>query len=129
MHKLIVKAKPKDPSIFFPTNNFSKKVRKITDSKYFDPVIMVAIVLNILAMALPYDTMSTSYEATVENINLFFTCVFIIEMVLKMIAFGFRGYWINDWNKFDFFVVMSSIIDIIMNQLGNQLGSFLRVGP
>jgi len=37
-------------------------------------------------------------------------------MILKMIAFG-TSYFDNGWNKFDFFVVMAAIFDIILNNL------------
>ena len=80
-------------------------------------------------MALPYESASQSYLDTLEDINLVFTFIFIAEMLFKLVSFGFKGYWVNNWNKFDFCVVISSIVDLIMNQLGNQLGSFLRVGP
>mmetsp|Transcript_23808 Transcript_23808/g.20743 ORF Transcript_23808/g.20743 Transcript_23808/m.20743 type:complete len:202 (+) Transcript_23808:1231-1836(+) len=50
-------------------------------------------------------------------------------MIFKWIALGFRGYFMSNWNKFDCFVVFSSIVDLLMEQLGSQLGNLLRVGP
>ena len=45
-----------------------------------------------------------------------FTIIFIIEAVLKLIAYG-KSYFENSWNKFDFFVVSSSILDIVMQAM------------
>lgn len=51
MHKLILKAKP-EKSDLIPTNIISRSVKKFIDYKYFDPVIMVCIVLNIILMGM-----------------------------------------------------------------------------
>ena len=50
-----------------------------------------------------------------ENINYFFTALFILEAIFKLVAFGPKGYWISNWNKFDLFVVIASMVDIIMD--------------
>jgi len=42
--------------------------------------------------------------------------VFILEMILKMIGFGL-GYFKNNWNKFDFFVVIAAIFDIVLDNI------------
>lgn len=53
-----------------------------------------------------------------EDINLVFTIIFILEAVLKIIAFNLDGFWNSGWNRFDLFVVISSIVDIILNLAG-----------
>lgn len=62
--------------------------------------------------------------------NIIFTIIFIIEAVLKLIAYG-RTYFDNSWNNFDFFVVISSILDMILKLLENIGGesNFLAVAP
>ena len=96
---------------------------------YFDLCIMAVIIGNIIFMALPYEGASNSYSNAINDINFFFTAVFIFECLAKSIGLGFRRYLLNPWNKFDFFVVASSIVDIIMNIIGNGSFSFLRIGP
>ena len=95
----------------------------------FDICIIIVIVGNIIVMALPYEGSPASYDLAINNINFFFTAVFIFEFLAKVIGLGFKRYWLNPWNKFDFFVVSSSIVDIIMNILGNGNFYFLRIGP
>jgi hypothetical protein len=90
---------------------------------------MMCIILNIVTMAMTYDTSSLYYETILSNVNLFFTSVFISECILKITAYGIRGYFFKGWNQFDFFVVMTSIIDLIMDFTGNSFISFLKVGP
>lgn len=75
---------------------------------------MICIILNIICMALSYETSPPEYPSILEGINYFFTSIFIIESILKITSVGIKGYWISSWNKFDFFVVIASIIDIII---------------
>lgn len=58
-----------------------------------------------------------------------FTIVFIAECVLKLFGYGFSGYFYSGWNRFDFFVVCTSIIDIVLDVMGSNTISFLKFGP
>ena len=49
-----------------------------------------------------------------QNANYFFSGIFTIEATIKIFALGFKSYFHNSWNKFDFFVVIFSLIDIGM---------------
>ena len=51
-----------------------------------------------------------------EASNYVFTIVFIIEAILKLIAYG-TTYFKTGWNRFDFFVVSASIFDFILDKL------------
>lgn len=44
-------------------------------------------------MAMNYDTASTIYIGALEKINLIFSVIFILEAILKLIAFGISGYF------------------------------------
>ena len=63
--------------------------------------------------------MSLEYSNTLDKIGYFFTSVFIAEAVLKLIGFGYSYFSLN-WNIFDFFVVLASIFDIILNNVKSQ---------
>jgi hypothetical protein len=47
-------------------------------------------------------------------VNYFFTGVFVLECIFKLISFGL-SYFKTSWNVFDFCVVNASILDIVMN--------------
>ena len=53
----------------------------------------------------------------------FFTIIFICEMLIKWLAFGFAGYFTNVWCWLDFVIVMVIIIKII--SLSNNTFFFL----
>ena len=52
-------------------------------------------------------------EQILEAINYFFTFVFTMEAFLKLSAFGCR-YFKDNWNRFDFLIVVTSVIFIII---------------
>lgn len=51
--------------------------------------------------------------------NLVFVIIFSLEMILKITAHGFRYYWHVNWNKFDFFIVLLSLISLDERLLEN----------
>ena len=55
--------------------------------------------------------------------------MFMMECVLKLTGYGFKGYFYSGWNKFDFFVVLTSIVDIVLELMGSNTISFLKIGP
>jgi Ion transport protein len=126
MIKMILKTKPE--IIKRPKNKFSVYLYEKTKGETkFDIFIMICIVLNMILMALSFEGQAEEYTKILEGINYFFTGVFAIESIMKLIGSGV-SYFYNSWNKFDFFVVCSSFVDIVMSELGSSL-KFLRVGP
>ena len=59
--------------------------------------------------------------------NLIFTCVFVIEAALKIMAFGAFAYFRDRWNAFDFFVVVISVASVVLDFSGTQNLSFMPV--
>lgn len=76
-----------------------------------------------------FEGASADYIEVLDKINLVFTGVFFVEAVLKLIAFG-KTYFYIGWNKFDFFIVVSSIGEILLSVVssGNS-ASFLKFAP
>jgi hypothetical protein len=51
----------------------------------------------------------------------------VVEAVLKVVGLTWRVYWKNGWNKFDLFVVIASLFDLIVSFLESQFLKVLRV--
>lgn len=64
----------------------------------------------------------------IDITNYIFAFIFLVEAILKSIAFGFT-YFNNNWNRFDFFVVMASILDVILAVFNFPTTGILAVGP
>jgi hypothetical protein len=90
---------------------------------WFDFGILIAILFNTLSLMIRYPTITDQTKNILENVNYFFTTVFILEALIKLLAFG-RPYFRDNWNKFDFFIVIQSIVFIaISNIWGIHLGT------
>lgn len=126
--KMIVKAKPDLETTNIPKNKFLRILHTIVTSTAFDIFIMTCIVLNMIVMGMTYEGEPETYTNALLYINYIFTAVFIIEAIMKLIAFG-TTYFKSSWNVFDFIIVLGSIVDILLSNMdANQL-TFLRVGP
>jgi hypothetical protein len=68
-------------------------------------------------MIINEDDQSADKQTILNNMNFGFSIIFIMEMLLKLIAFN-KAYFLSGWNIFDFFVVMASILDIILGYTG-----------
>ena len=98
----------------------------IANSKFLDNFIMVIIFLNLIIMAINFDGTDPTYQKFLDIANLIFTSIFIVECVLKIIALGPCGYFYFGWNRFDFFVVVASIADLIIANIDGINASFLK---
>lgn len=127
VQELIQNAKPNFDVMIRPKGKVRIFIFKLIQSKPFELTIMACIISNIISMAMNYDGMSDSYSDMVDGINLAFTAVFIVELLLKLAALDFQ-YFTSSWNNFDFCIVMLSIVDLILSNIGNSI-SFLKVGP
>ena len=86
---------------------------------------MAMIFLNTIILASRWTGMPDVYDDIAEISNLAFGVIFLIEAILKLIAYG-RRYFLDDWNRFDFSIVIASILGFILS-LGIQ--SLERLGP
>eukprot|EP00198_Chlamydomonas_reinhardtii_P012138 XP_001701475.1 voltage-gated Ca2+ channel, alpha subunit [Chlamydomonas reinhardtii] len=93
----------------------------------FEEFILITIVVNVLFMAMVHADMSPQWQACMTYTNLIFTCVFVIEAALKIMAFGAFAYFRDRWNAFDFFVVVISVASVVLDFSGTQNLSFMPV--
>ena len=127
MMKMICGEKPE--IIKIPKNRFRRWCFDIVkDESRFANFIMCCIILNIFSMAAIYEGQSDNYSSILEKLNYFFTGAFTCECILKMFAYG-DTYFDSSWNKFDFFVVSASFLDIVMANISANSLKVIRVGP
>ena len=126
--KMIIKAKPDLETTNVPKSAIRKKFHAFITNNKVDITIMMFIVMNMITMAMQYETQNQMYTDVLKIMNYVFTAVFALEAVLKLIAFG-SSYFKSGWNRFDFFVVISSFIDLLMTMLDAATLSIIRVGP
>ncbi|XP_074639691.1 voltage-dependent T-type calcium channel subunit alpha-1H-like isoform X1 [Acropora palmata] len=93
---------------------------------YWDVSIAIVILVNVICMSLEHYQMPKSLEVFVEIANYFFTGVFVLEVVVKFIAFGFARYFRDRWNLVDLVIVVLSLAGIIIESL-NSARNVLKI--
>ena len=105
---------------------YSYYLREIADSALLDNIIMVVIFLNMIFMALNFEGSSSGWNMFLTIVNYVFTGIFILECILKLLGLGFAAYFHSGWNRFDFFVVFASIVDLAVANVEGFDASFLK---
>jgi hypothetical protein len=101
-----------------PSYKLGKWCYKIHDHKYFDIFIYACIILNTMVLTLKWDGQKLSTTFFLDCINYFFTVIFIIEALIKIIAMG-TLYFSDMWNLFDLFIVIISGVTISLDYLSS----------
>uniref|UniRef100_A0A8C3ENW5 Voltage-dependent L-type calcium channel subunit alpha n=1 Tax=Corvus moneduloides TaxID=1196302 RepID=A0A8C3ENW5_CORMO len=109
---------------YIPKNQYQYKVWYVVNSTYFEYLMFVLILLNTICLAMQHYGQSCMFKEAMNILNMLFTGLFTVEMVLKLIAFKPKGYFSDPWNVFDFLIVIGSIIDVILSET-NVRPSFL----
>ncbi|XP_076859146.1 voltage-dependent L-type calcium channel subunit alpha-1D isoform X4 [Brachyhypopomus gauderio] len=102
---------------YIPKNHYQYKFWYVVNSTGFEYVMFVLIILNTLCLAIQHHGQSHLFNYAMDVLNMVFTGVFTVEMILKLIAFKPRGYFGDAWNVFDALVVIGSVVDIILSQV------------
>uniref|UniRef100_A0A8C2HL25 Voltage-dependent L-type calcium channel subunit alpha n=1 Tax=Cyprinus carpio TaxID=7962 RepID=A0A8C2HL25_CYPCA len=104
---------------YIPKNPYQYKVWYVVNSTYFEYLMFTLILLNTICLAMQHHGQSQSFSKAMNILNMLFTGLFTVEMILKLIAFKPRGYFSDPWNVFDFLIVIGSIIDVILSEINH----------
>uniref|UniRef100_A0A8C7TUX5 Sodium channel protein n=1 Tax=Oncorhynchus mykiss TaxID=8022 RepID=A0A8C7TUX5_ONCMY len=106
--------------------NFRKTCFLIVEHNYFETFIIFMILMSSGALAFEdiYIEQRRTIKIILEYADQVFTYVFIIEMLLKWVAYGFQAYFTNAWCWLDFLIVDVSLISLTANILG-----YAELGP
>ncbi|XP_018043904.1 PREDICTED: muscle calcium channel subunit alpha-1 isoform X2 [Atta colombica] len=88
--------------------------RKAVKSQVFYWLIIVLVFLNTGVLATEHYDQPKWLDHFQEITNMFFIVLFSMEMILKMYSLGFQGYFVSLFNRFDCFVVVGSITEMIL---------------
>ena len=94
----------------------------VQQHRYFDRFIMLLIAISSLQLAFEtyIQDLDAEHPVTVTNriLGQVFTVLFLLEMLFKLVALGFvmdhGSYLRESWNLLDFFIVTTSMVDIIV---------------
>ncbi|CUI14793.1 voltage-gated ion channel protein, putative, partial [Bodo saltans] len=87
--------------------------RYICRHPLFDVFIYCCVFVNFLVMAVEEYPQSDSMEVFGSVTNIFFTSIFSLEVILRLIAESPRRYMASKWNRFDLLVVFLSLLSLL----------------
>ncbi|XP_031414294.1 sodium channel, voltage-gated, type I-like, alpha isoform X2 [Clupea harengus] len=98
---------------------------RIVEHDWFESFIIFMIVLSSGALAFEdiYNIQKPTIKLILEYADKVFTYIFILEMLLKWVAYGFVRYFTNYWCWLDFIIVDISIISMVANALEYNQGA------
>ncbi|XP_078084353.1 sodium channel, voltage-gated, type I-like, alpha isoform X4 [Mustelus asterias] len=105
--------------------NLRKTCYTIVEHNWFETFIIFMILLSSGALAFEdiYVEQRQTIKTMLEFADKIFTYIFILEMLLKWVAYGFVKYFTNAWCWLDFLIVDVSLVSLVANALGySELG-------
>ncbi|XP_022262303.1 voltage-dependent L-type calcium channel subunit alpha-1D isoform X20 [Canis lupus baileyi] len=105
---------------YIPKNPYQYKFWYVVNSSPFEYMMFVLIMLNTLCLAMQHYEQSKMFNDAMDILNMVFTGVFTVEMVLKVIAFKPKHYFTDAWNTFDALIVVGSVVDIAITEVNNS---------
>ncbi|KAM5314703.1 sodium channel protein type 5 subunit alpha isoform 3-T3 [Glossophaga mutica] len=103
-----------------------KTCYRIVEHSWFETFIIFMILLSSGALAFEdiYLEERKTVKVLLEYADKMFTYVFVLEMLLKWVAYGFKKYFTNAWCWLDFLIVDVSLVSLVAHTLG-----FSEMGP
>ncbi|XP_070585018.1 sodium channel protein type 5 subunit alpha-like isoform X2 [Erythrolamprus reginae] len=101
-----------------------KTCYQIVEHSWFETFIIFMILLSSGALAFEdiYLDERKNIKTMLEYADKIFTYIFVLEMLLKWVAYGFKKYFTNAWCWLDFLIV-----DVVVNALVGAIPSIMNV--
>uniref|UniRef100_A0A8C3AZW7 Sodium channel protein n=1 Tax=Cyclopterus lumpus TaxID=8103 RepID=A0A8C3AZW7_CYCLU len=103
-----------------------KTCYRIVEHNWFESFIIFMILLSSGALAFEdvYIEKRKTIKTVLEFADKIFTYIFILEMLLKWVAYGYAKYFTNAWCWLDFLIVDVSLVSMVANAMGySELGA------
>ncbi|XP_021094211.1 sodium channel protein type 9 subunit alpha isoform X1 [Heterocephalus glaber] len=100
--------------------NIRKTCYRIVEHSWFESFIVLMILLSSGALAFEdiYIEKKKTIKIILEYADKIFTYIFILEMLLKWVAYGYKTYFTNAWCWLDFLIVDVSVVTLVASTLG-----------
>ncbi|XP_054616752.1 voltage-dependent T-type calcium channel subunit alpha-1I isoform X2 [Dunckerocampus dactyliophorus] len=102
-------------------------IHTLCTNHYLDLIITFIICINVITMSLEHYNQPHSLDLALKYCNYFFTSTFVLEAILKLIAFGFRRFFKDRWNQLDLAIVLLSVMGITLEEI--EISAALPINP
>ncbi|XP_077411917.1 sodium channel protein type 4 subunit alpha B-like isoform X2 [Vanacampus margaritifer] len=100
--------------------NVRRTCASVVDHKYFEAFITFVVLLSSASLAIEdiYLEQRPLLRTILEYADYVFTCVFVLEMLLRWFAGGFKKYFTSVWCWIDFLIVLISLFSTYVTIVG-----------
>ncbi|XP_058508951.1 voltage-dependent T-type calcium channel subunit alpha-1H [Solea solea] len=102
-------------------------IHTLCTSHYLDLFITFIICINVVTMSIEHYNQPQYLEEVLKYCNYVFTIIFVIEALLKLVAFGIHRFFKDRWNQLDIAIVALSIMGITLEEL--KMSAALPINP
>ncbi|XP_049341924.1 calcium channel, voltage-dependent, L type, alpha 1F subunit isoform X1 [Astyanax mexicanus] len=106
--------------LYIPKNPVQYKFWSMINSTGFEYIMFVLILLNTVTLAVQHYEQSKLFSYVMDILNMVFTGLFTIEMIVKLLALRLRHYFMDAWNSFDALIVVGSVVDIVVTEFSSS---------
>ncbi|KAK6919569.1 Ion transport domain [Dillenia turbinata] len=112
------------PSVYYSPS--SEKLKTFVRSSTFEHMIASILILNFVTVIVEttLDIEDSSAQSFWQGLEFIFGWLYVLEMVLKVYAYGFMNYWRDGQNRFDFLVTWI-IAAVLWIRLIGETATFL----
>ncbi|MED6275028.1 Voltage-dependent T-type calcium channel subunit alpha-1I, partial [Characodon lateralis] len=107
--------------------NMRLMIHTLCTNHYLDLIITFIICINVITMSLEHYNQPHSLDLALKYCNYVFTSTFVLEAILKLIAFGFRRFFKDRWNQLDLAIVLLSVMGITLEEI--EISAALPINP
>ncbi|XP_042350709.1 voltage-dependent T-type calcium channel subunit alpha-1H-like [Plectropomus leopardus] len=102
-------------------------IHTLCSSNYLDLFMAAIIFISVLMMAFEHHNQPPYIEKLTEYSFYVFTVILIMEVLLKLVAFGALRFIQVSWNLLDLAVILVSIISIVFNKM--NMAEVIPINP
>uniref|UniRef100_A0AAR2J7C9 Voltage-dependent L-type calcium channel subunit alpha n=1 Tax=Pygocentrus nattereri TaxID=42514 RepID=A0AAR2J7C9_PYGNA len=106
--------------LYIPKNPVQYKFWSMINSTGFEYIMFVLILLNTVTLAIQHYEQSKLFSYVMDILNMVFTGLFTVEMIVKLLALRLRHYFVDAWNSFDALIVVGSVVDIVVTEFSSS---------
>ncbi|KAF7695299.1 hypothetical protein HF521_007022 [Silurus meridionalis] len=106
--------------LYIPRNPVQYKFWSMINSTGFEYIMFVLILLNTVTLAIQHYEQSKLFSYVMDILNMVFTGLFTVEMIVKLLALRLKHYFTDAWNSFDALIVVGSVVDIVVTEFSSS---------
>ncbi|XP_016529770.1 voltage-dependent T-type calcium channel subunit alpha-1H-like isoform X2 [Poecilia formosa] len=109
-----------DEAFFLKYSTTRRRIHSVCTSPALEYSITICIFISMFVMGAEHFQQPKYISVLLEWVFYILTLLLVIEIILKLVAFGIVRYLKDSWNMLDIFVVLVSLISVIVGQVKFQ---------